>query len=305
MADSLVPNARRFDGFADAYDTHRPSPPSELGALLASYAGTDAPAVVDLGSGSGLSSRWAAAWAASVVGVEPSADMRAVAESRPMANVSYRSGLSDDTGLPDRSADIVLAVQAMHWMEPVGTHAEVARLLRPGGFFAIVDADWPPILGVAEAEAAWITLFRRIRVFEARAHGGVTLEQLRRPIEADDPDLRAEHVHDPHRGRLMPGGVRSWAKSEHLERLISSGTFTLARELCLHQPADGGADRFIALLRNQGSYQGLRQLGLTDGEIGVTDFEAATHRAVARARHPPTLSFSWRVRLGVTPAPGD
>src|SRR4029077_17951001 len=99
------------------YDSYRPSAPSRLGPLLAAYAGADRPVVVDLGSGTGLSTRWPAGWAARVVGVEPNPDMRAVAVARATPGVEYVDGVSHATGLPDGVADVVLAVQAMHWME--------------------------------------------------------------------------------------------------------------------------------------------------------------------------------------------
>ena len=73
------PNLTRFSGFADLYDANRPSAPARLGPLLARYAGVERPVVVDLGCGTGLSSRWAAGWADRVIGIEPNDDMRAVA----------------------------------------------------------------------------------------------------------------------------------------------------------------------------------------------------------------------------------
>jgi SAM-dependent methyltransferase len=294
-------NLDRFSGFADLYDANRPSPPDGLGRILASYAGVSAPRVIDLGSGTGLSSRWAASWASDVIGVEPNADMRAEAQARPAPGVEYRAGTSSDTGLPSRSADVVLAVQAMHWMEPVSTLTEVARLLRPGGVFAVLDADWPPVAGVAEAEAAWQVFHRRVRVFEARAARGETGDVLRAPIDANDPALADEDLRDPHRNRAMPGGVQSWSKSEHLERIQRSGHFAFARELVFDQPSGGGVDRFIELMRSQGSYQTLRRLGLEDDELGATTFEQQARAAYARtdASRLPPLSFSWRVRLGV------
>ena len=54
-------------------------------------------------------------------------------------------------------------------------------------------------------------------------------------------------------------------------------------------------------MRSQGSYQGLLRLGMTDDELGATDFEREVHAAFA-AGASPGLSFSWRVRLGVTPS---
>jgi hypothetical protein len=40
---------------------------------------------------------------------------------------------------------------------------------------------------------------------------------------------------------------------------------------------------------------------MTDDELGSTDFDRVVHAAFA-AGSSPGLSFSWRVRLGVTPA---
>ncbi|MFN8021658.1 MAG: class I SAM-dependent methyltransferase [Acidimicrobiales bacterium] len=306
MPDPVLPegNLDRFLGFADLYDASRPSPPVRLGPLLAAYAGVARPDVVDLGSGTGLSTRWAAGWAASVIGVEPNPDMRAQAETRPLPNVRHLAGTSFDTTLPAASADVVLAVQAMHWMEPVATLAEVTRVLRPGGVFAIVDADWPPVTGRVAAELGWAEVHRRIRVFEARLAAGETGETLHRPVHADDPALRDDDLHDPHRNRVMPMGGQSWSKREHLERLRTSGRFAFVRELLFDEPvefapdadATAAGERVIALMRSQGSYQQVRRAGITDDDLGMPGFEQAVRDAVLGA-----LSFSWRVRLGVVP----
>lgn len=292
------PFLERFSGFADLYDSQRPSPPARLGPLLARYAQAERPRVVDLGSGTGLSTRWAAGWAARVIGVEPNDDMRAVAVVRGPAGVEYRSGVGESTGLDDASADVVVAVQAMHWMQPAATLAEAARILRPGGVFATLDADWPPVAGLAAAEDAWVRLHGRIRVFEARLAAGDEGADLRRPIDDDDPALADDDPRDPHLNRVMPGG-RSWPKREHLANIERSGHFAYARELVLDGPADGGADRFVALLRSQGSYQGLRKVGLTDADLGVPAFERVVAAAFAGAAVDVTLSFCWRVRLGL------
>jgi SAM-dependent methyltransferase len=301
--EERVPNAERFSaGFADLYNAARPAPPPELGVLLRSYANVVSPSVVDLGSGTGLSTRWAASWAAEVVGIEPSDEMRAEASRQPLTNVTYRPGVSHATGLPSASADIVTAVQAMHWMEPEPTLAEVARLLRPGGVFAVIDADWPPVSGVAGAEAAWRDVHRRIRVFEARAALGMTGPDLARPVDDDDPSLVDEDLHDPHRRRSMPGGARSWSKSGHLERIERSRLFDFTREVLFQHAVPGGADRFVDIMRSQGSYQGLRKLGMTDDEIGLDAFVSAVDLAFdAAVARPATLSFSWRARIGVRP----
>ncbi len=294
------PFLERFSGFADLYDRHRPSAPARLGPLLARYAEAASPVVVDLGSGTGLSSRWAAGWAGRVIGVEPNDDMRTVAVGHGTAGIEYRAGVSDATGLDDASADIVLAVQAMHWMEPAATLAEVARILRPGGVFATIDADWPPAAGLAAAEAAWIRLHGHIRVFESRLAAGETGRVLRRAIDDDDPALADDDPRDPHLNRVMPGG-RSWPKREHLANIQRSGYFEFARELVFDEETSGGPDRFVALLRSQGSYQGLVKAGLSDDDIGVPAFELVVADAYVAAGGDVPMSFCWRVRMGRTP----
>src|SRR3954468_18624988 len=70
-------NVERFMGFADVYDAYRPRPPLAVLDILTQLAQAPQPAlVVDLGSGTGLSTAIWAGRAAEVVGVEPSADMR-------------------------------------------------------------------------------------------------------------------------------------------------------------------------------------------------------------------------------------
>jgi SAM-dependent methyltransferase len=172
----------RFMGFADAYDTFRPRPPLALLDILTQLAQTPQPSlVVDLGSGTSLSTALWASRAAEVVGVEPSADMRRQAEARTAgksqgkeglphaANVRYRAGYANATGLSDGCADIVTCSQSLHWMEPVSTFAEIAQILRPGGVFAAYDYDWPLTLSWG-IEQAHQTFAPQIHLAE-QAHG--------------------------------------------------------------------------------------------------------------------------------------
>src|SRR5260221_13268967 len=131
-----VANVERFKGFAEQYDDFRPAPPPALVDILTQLARVSHPDyVVDIGSGTGLSTRIWADRAEAVIGIEPGDDMRAKAEERStgLRNVRYLEATSTATTLPDGCADIVTVSQALHWMEPTGTFAEVARILRPGG----------------------------------------------------------------------------------------------------------------------------------------------------------------------------
>ena len=146
----------------------RPAPPrpAALLSLLCRLARVERPRlVVDVGSGTGLSTRaWADA-AHEVVGVEPNAEMRAAAEAdTPSSNVHYVGGYSDATGLEDDSADIVTYSQSLHWMDPQPTFAEAARILRPGGVFAAYDYELPPAVDW-EVDAAFEYFLLRVGKF--------------------------------------------------------------------------------------------------------------------------------------------
>jgi SAM-dependent methyltransferase len=236
---SLNANWQRFTGFADVYDTYRPRPPAVLADVLGALAGTARPTlVVDLGSGTGTSTRYWAELAERAIGVEPSADMRRQAEAvTSAANVSFREGFSHDTGLPDACADIVTCSQSLHWMLPDPTFAEAARILRPGGVFAALDYDWPPITLHWEAQEAYRRFTAGIRELE-RLH----------PIL--DDLVHAE-------------------KSGHLERMQTSGRFRFTREFMLHHVDEGRSSRLVGLALSLGSVQALRKVGLNEAEIGL------------------------------------
>ena len=271
MADSAAPhvaaNVERFMGFADTYDKYRPAIPTVILDILTQLAQTPHPRrVVDIGSGTGLSTRVWADRADDVIGVEPGDDMRRQAESqsRELPNVHYRQGLSSATGLPDACADIVTISQALHWMEPAATFAEVARLLRPGGIFAAIDNDWPPTIDL-EAEA----------LYQAFIHAA----------EA----LNAERQH----GR----DVKKWSKHDHLERITSSGHFKYTKEIAVHSVESGNAERVHGLLLSQGVIQTLLKNGVTDEELGIPKLHADLKRLLGDAPRP--LYFTYRVRIGM------
>lgn len=126
-------NAQRTDytrrGFAARYHAYRPRPPQALLDVLLQLAHTQRPGlVVDLGSGTGLSTCVWASYAQRVVGIEPLEEMRQVAEASHTApNIYFQAGVAQQTGLPDGAVDIVTCAQSLHDMEPQSTLAEVAR----------------------------------------------------------------------------------------------------------------------------------------------------------------------------------
>jgi SAM-dependent methyltransferase len=297
---SLDANAQRFSGFADLYDAVRPVPPIGLADVITSYAGAHPRLVVDLGSGTGLSTRWAATWAATVIGVEPSADMCArAAAATAESSVTYRSGWSNATGVADGAADVVLAVQALHWMEPTSTFIEVARLLRPGGVFAAIDCDWPPSVGDARAEQAWHTARATVAIHERELAGGPPSDTSPR-VSSSSPqsdDLRPTATGDPTAAVAITDGVQYWHKGEHLRRMVASQQFHHCIEIGALAEERGNAERFVQLFKSQGDYQALRRHGLDDATLGIDRFAAEAGDALGTSDCP--FWFTYRARIGV------
>jgi ubiquinone/menaquinone biosynthesis C-methylase UbiE len=129
----------RFTGRAEAYDRFRPDYPSAaLSHIVARCGLGDDSVLVDVGCGTGISTRLFAALGIKVIGIEPNDEMRAAAEhaasfeGEPRA--TYRKGQAESTGLPAAMADLVLAAQAFHWFEPEATLIEFHRILKRGGW---------------------------------------------------------------------------------------------------------------------------------------------------------------------------
>ncbi len=231
------------------------------------------------------------------MGVEPGDAMREIAERDAPPNVRVVKGWSHETGLATGSADLVLAVQAMHWMEPTSTLLEVQRLLRPGGVFAALDCDWPPSSGDADADQAWADCRKAVRLFEKRLGLGLQGAELHAPTDLGDPELREHTVADTHVNRVVAPGVRSWSKEQHLARMIDSGVFRWCHEIVFHRVDQSEAERFVGLLRSQGDYQTLRRAGFSDDELGATRVEQIARRSWRGGTRP--MVFSYRVRLGI------
>ncbi len=259
-------NVERFTGFGQQYDRVRPSPPATLADLLLPMARCTTPAlVVDLGSGTGLSTRYWSPRAVSVIGVEPTASMREQAETIGGANIAYHQGFSHATGLPGQCADLVVCSQALHWMEPASTFAESARILRGGGLFAATDYDWPPSTSFWEVDQAYTQCMESVKRLESE-HG------------------IADHV-------------RRWSKSGHLERMRESGRFRYVRECLLHHEDAGDAERVVGLLLSQGSVQSLLKLGISEADLGLDRVREIAKRAFGSALS--RWFWSSRIRIGI------
>jgi len=215
-------NIDRFSGFAELYAASRPAPPPIIPKIILMYLPAPPELVVDIGSGTGLSTMIWRDIAARVIGIEPGEDMRKAARQNAAGNVVYQAGYSNQTGLPDESADVVTISQAFHWMDIPSTLDEVYRVLKPGGVFAVYDADWPPCVDWM-VEREYIELMRKCN-------------GVKPPASYND-------------------------KNAHLRRLNEYGKFRYVREAVCHSVEPGTPERMIGIALSQGSVQGALKLG--------------------------------------------
>ena len=208
----------RFLGYADTYDEGRPKLPSKAIELLKIYLDNEIDTIVDIGCGTGLSTEVCTLFANNVIGIEPSIDMINKARTKENNKIKFIQGYGNKTGLKDECADIVICSQAFHWMEPEPTIKEVYRILKKGGIFAVIDADYPPVINKE-------------------------LEQLNAYLHRKTASLENYE--------------NKWVsnKAEHLNNIRKSGLFEYSREICFSHIEEYDQERFKKFLLSQSSMQ--------------------------------------------------
>lgn len=152
MHDDLQSRAESFTTIGEEYHRLRPPYPAEGIDFMLPDGALD---VLDLGAGTGLLTDSLVARGLSVTAVDPSTSMLDVLRERH-PGVRAVQATAESTGLPDGSFDAIVVGQAWHWMDPVITSAEAARLLRPGGTLAMIWNQLVP-------QTPWQVEFDRIQ----------------------------------------------------------------------------------------------------------------------------------------------
>lgn len=267
FSQTLIARSGYADGaFTRCYDRFRPAPPAALLRILKQLTDAERPRlVVDLGAGTGLSTRAWAPEADRVVGVEANEAMVAEARRATTAgNVEYVAGFASETGVQDGAADIVTCAQAFHWMEPQPVLRETGRILRAGGVFAAYDYDVPPVVH-PDVDSAFAAHFEARRA--ARARLG------------------------------LEAGAATWPKERHLEQLTRSGCFRFTREIVCHGFAETDAERLVGLAESIGGPRAI--FGDAASEVGET-FDRLQTVAERVLRAPRPMVVCYRIRVGIT-----
>jgi ubiquinone/menaquinone biosynthesis C-methylase UbiE len=262
---SLNANIERFTGFSDSYEQFRPVPPPSVVHILTAYLRHSPRLVVDVGSGTGLSTYIWADQAERVVGIEPNVSMRQQAEAKPThPAVSFQAGYAHELPLETNSVDIITCSQSFHWLNPAEVLPEFGRVLVHGGVFAAYDCDWPPAVDAA-VEQSYERLFQIV-------------DELTTALDAA-----------PY--------VSKWDKSEHLVQLRQSGVFSYVKEVVFDQTSLLTAPQYFGLAFSQGGLQAVLKNRPPALIEALDAFRDCLDDTFGNTRLP--VWFSYRMRLGV------
>jgi ubiquinone/menaquinone biosynthesis C-methylase UbiE len=151
-----------FDAVAQDYDRFRPSYPPELVDEACAIAGVRAGSrVLEIGCGTGQLTTALAERGLRIDAIDPGPRMVEIARRRA-PDVRFHVGSFEDVELPAGAFEAVFSATAVHWVDPDVGWAKAARVLRPGGTFALLSmiaelseeviAAWR---GVLPEAAAW------------------------------------------------------------------------------------------------------------------------------------------------------
>jgi SAM-dependent methyltransferase len=142
----MLNSTERFSSRVENYIKYRPSYPPAVLELLSVRCGLAATAAVaDIGSGTGILTELLLETGAEVFAVEPNREMRAAAERLLSDYGRFRSvpGTAEATTLPNACVDLITASQAFHWFDVQKSRSELARVLRPRGWVALIWNERP------------------------------------------------------------------------------------------------------------------------------------------------------------------
>ena len=141
MAGKLIKATKRFSDRVGNYVRYRPGYPDEQLNYLIKKCGLDnQSSIADIGSGTGIFTKYLLDKNLSVTAVEPNDEMRNAADKLLSKYSTYSSikGTAETTGLNTASFELLTVAQAFHWFDWPKAINEFKRVLKPRGQLALI-----------------------------------------------------------------------------------------------------------------------------------------------------------------------
>jgi ubiquinone/menaquinone biosynthesis C-methylase UbiE len=149
-----------FDGIAERYEASRPGYPAHVVEFVTTTAGLGpGAAVLEIGCGTGQLTERLAYAGIGLTAIDIAPSMVAAARRRLAdAEAVFQVTSFEDLDAADASFDLVISGAAFHWIDPEVAFPKSARLLRPGGWLALLGTHehYDDPLGAA-LDALWLT----------------------------------------------------------------------------------------------------------------------------------------------------
>jgi ubiquinone/menaquinone biosynthesis C-methylase UbiE len=129
-----------FDEIADRYQASRRGYPPQLVDFVVDTAGLrSGAAVLEVGCGTGQLTELLAGHDLAVTAIDIGAAMVEAARQRVgSSQVSFQAVSFEALAAPDACFDLIVSASAFHWVDPEVKFAKSARLLKPGGWLALL-----------------------------------------------------------------------------------------------------------------------------------------------------------------------
>ncbi len=127
-----------FSSASENYVKFRPGYPPELYKFLRKICGQKTRAW-DCGTGNGQVAGELADFFAEVKATDISENQ--LSQAIQKSNISYSLQPAEKTGFPNGFFDLVTVAQAIHWFDFEAFYAEVKRVLKPGGYIAVIGYE--------------------------------------------------------------------------------------------------------------------------------------------------------------------
>jgi SAM-dependent methyltransferase len=215
-----------YSPFAAQYAQSRPTYPGELFSYLASLV-TRRDLAWDSATGNGQAAVALAEHFERVIATDGSAEQIRHALQHP--GVEYRVAKSEESGLADRSVDLVAIASAMHWFDLDRFYSEVRRVIRPGG----VLAAWTYHVGYVEPpfDRVFGCLYREV-LYPYFAPGARLVDQRYETITLPGQAIGAGQffVTAPWNLDQMLAFIRSWSGTQQYLKDRGRDPVTLVAE---------------------------------------------------------------------------